>query len=482
MNLPRITLLGSHERALREHLESHEERHERAAAILFRRIDRSAGSLSKSTRYLSVDVVPFDSTWITDSSEGHVAFKLSVLRELFRRCEEEDLVFSFAHNHPNGPQEFSSQDDENEACLLDAISNRNGLDSQLVALLLCEGKWFARVSTGNTGSKPVPVRHISILGDSTEIHLHAGARTLPSQVFARQEAAFGKPFVEMLSSLRVAVVGAGGTGSAVATLLARAGVGELVIIDNDKLEETNLNRVKGARRCDVGRPKVSVLVDYLKAVDLPTSITGIEAFIDQSPEAIDALSTSDVVFGCTDDQLGRRTLNVAAYFYGLALIDIGLGGVIKVDADGHGILHSHFGRVSVVLPESGECLFCQRILQDERIRYDEAKRQNPELSAAEAKERYLQGGGEQAPGVGPFTSATADFAVATLFDLIRPYRKFPTAVRRDYYEIDFVKMSIRSREPFDNHACEFCGRRSFLGKREAFRLGMPALGKVSENA
>jgi hypothetical protein len=63
-----------------------------------------------------------------------------------------------------------------------------------------------------------------------------------------EEAAFGKPFNQMLQSLRVAVIGLGGTGSPVATLLARSGVGELVLIDGDRLEASNLNRVRGYRR------------------------------------------------------------------------------------------------------------------------------------------------------------------------------------------------------------------------------------------
>nr|WP_287301218.1 ThiF family adenylyltransferase [Mesorhizobium sp.] len=72
----------------------------------------------------------------------------------------------------------------------------------------------------------------------------------------RQEAAFGEPFNEKLRSLRVAIVGGGGTGSSVATLVARAGVGELIIIDGDLLEDSNLNRVRGYRRRDVGESKL----------------------------------------------------------------------------------------------------------------------------------------------------------------------------------------------------------------------------------
>ena len=54
---------------------------------------------------------------------------------------------------------------------------------------------------------------------------------------------------------RAVVVGAGGTGSAVATLLARAGVGELIIIDGDDLAGSNMNRVRGYQAKDIGKNK-----------------------------------------------------------------------------------------------------------------------------------------------------------------------------------------------------------------------------------
>jgi len=92
-------------------------------------------------------------------------------------------------------------------------------------------------------------------------------------------------------------------------------------------------------------------------------------------------------------------------------------------------------------------------------------------------ERYLTGGGEQAPGVGPFTGAVADYGVATLFDLIRPFRRFPPEMRRDFFKIDFVKMELNSNQRKDNQDCVYCGTRDYLLVSERYRLNRPALGK-----
>jgi len=99
------------------------------------------------------------------------------------------------------------------------------------------------------------------------------------------------------------------------------------------------------------------------------------------------------------------------------------------------------------------------------------------MAATEARERYLVGGGDQAPGVGPFTSAVADYGVATLFDLIKPFRKFPAELRRDLFKLDFVKMELRSNEQKNDLECVYCRQKDYLMLREKYRLNRPALGK-----
>ena len=64
--------------------------------------------------------------------------------------------------------------------------------------------------------------------------------------------------VYTVNGVRVGVVGAGGTGSAVIEQLARLGVGELVIFDDDTIDETNLTRIHGATVADVGRAKAEL--------------------------------------------------------------------------------------------------------------------------------------------------------------------------------------------------------------------------------
>lgn len=478
MSKPRITLLDSQEEYLRNQLQSHPSGHERAAIVLFRRLVRPVSGLEDSDRYIAVKVIPFESEWVTSSSSSHISFELKYLREVFRQCDDESLVLGFVHNHPGGFPDFSDVDEENERTLLSALINRNGLDIHFVAMLWTNQTWKARVRSGHTPDISQDVRHVLVLGQSLKMFDFEKA-AVEEEIAARQAAAFGQPFVEKLRSLRIGVVGAGGTGSPTIMLLARAGVSELVVVDHDNLEKSNLNRVRGAGVSDVGKNKARILQDAVTKLQLPTKIAAIESLVDQDPIALDAVSSCDVVFGCTDDQIGREILNTALYVYAQAYIDVGLGGQVAEDVERQPYLRYHFGRVSTILPENGECLFCQGVIKDTWIQHQYALRENPHMAEEEARARYLEGGGEQAPGVGPFTGAVADYGVATLFDLIKPFRKFPDEIRRDFFKIDFVRMELRSSQEKNDPNCVYCRCREYLLVREKYRLNRPMLGKAN---
>ena len=480
MNSPRLTLLGTQHEELVEYLEAHPDNHERGAIVLFRRLHISVEGLTDSDRYLAKEVIYFDATWINSSSPIHFDFKLAPLREVFRRCEEENLVFGFVHNHPQGKTSFSTKDDENEQTLLTALKNRNGENITFVSMLWVNRGWEARIRTGIEPETAIPVRHTLVTSPQLQIFGYQDSSDHHSEVHARGAAAFGKPFVDKIKSLRVGIVGTGGTGSPLATLGARAGIGELVLIDDDELDRSNLNRVRGLAVKDVGDKKALKLKEYIDSIGLEAKVAVCDAKIDEDPLALDALASCDVVFGCTDDFVGREVMNIALYAYAQTFIDLGLGGRIIDDETGQPVLRYHFGRISTIMPESGQCLFCQGVIRDEWIQTQLARRENPDITKKELKERYLVDGGEEAPGIGPFTSATADFALATLFDLIKPFRRYPLEIRRDMFQVDFVKMELSSHQTKRDTQCPYCEQHKFLLMKEQFRLRRPLLGKRKE--
>ncbi len=79
--------------------------------------------------------------------------------------------------------------------------------------------------------------------------------------FSRTELLIGKEAVDKLKNSKVAVFGIGGVGSYAVEGLVRAGVGKLVLVDDDCICLTNLNRQLHATRKTVGKPKVEVMKD-----------------------------------------------------------------------------------------------------------------------------------------------------------------------------------------------------------------------------
>ena len=77
--------------------------------------------------------------------------------------------------------------------------------------------------------------------------------------FSRSEMLLGTEAIEKLKNSRIAVFGVGGVGGYAVEALARSGVGELHLIDNDDVSLTNINRQIIALHSTVGQPKVDVM-------------------------------------------------------------------------------------------------------------------------------------------------------------------------------------------------------------------------------
>ena len=97
--------------------------------------------------------------------------------------------------------------------------------------------------------------------------------------FARQSALpeIGRSGLQRLQSAKIAVVGTGGVGSAAAYFLASLGLGQLTLIDQDIVEETNLHRLLGFDQGDLHRPKAEVLS---RKIDLSHPWTRTEAIVE----------------------------------------------------------------------------------------------------------------------------------------------------------------------------------------------------------
>lgn len=179
--------------------------------------------------------------------------------------------------------------------------------------------------------------------------------------FDRQIRLFGCAGQEELSHAQVAVVGAGGLGSAVIQQLAHLGVGELRIIDDDVVEESNLNRLIGATPQDAVEraTKVAVMARMVTAIDPGIAVRIWREHL-QTDDALAAIRECSHVFGCLDNDGPRLILTELCSAYEIPYIDLASG------VDGGPPL-AYGGRVFVSTNSAG-CLSCYGELNPEEVR------------------------------------------------------------------------------------------------------------------
>ncbi len=104
----------------------------------------------------------------------------------------------------------------------------------------------------------------------------------------RTELLLGYGAVKRLSDAHVAVFGVGGVGGFAVEALARAGVGEITLVDSDEVSDSNVNRQIIALSSTVGRTKVDVMKDRIKDINPDASVHAVKLFYsEQTRESFD---------------------------------------------------------------------------------------------------------------------------------------------------------------------------------------------------
>jgi molybdopterin/thiamine biosynthesis adenylyltransferase len=179
---------------------------------------------------------------------------------------------------------------------------------------------------------------------------------------ARLNAAFGQEAAARLRHATVAIIGAGGSGSAAIETLARAGVGRLIIVDPERIAESNLERVHGSDPSHVKREltKVALAREHVHAIDPTCEVVGLVGSLPQDA-VIDAVITADVVLGCTDQQHSRLAISDLAVRFLVPAIDCGVA------------LEGADGKVSGQIVQlvrclaADPCVLCRGMISPQRV-------------------------------------------------------------------------------------------------------------------
>ncbi|WP_245491004.1 MULTISPECIES: ThiF family adenylyltransferase [unclassified Mesorhizobium] len=336
------------------------------------------------------------------------------------RAEDECCSLILIHSHPGGFLEFSGVDDDSDQSAIGSLfggwSGEPPPAGHGSAIMVASGRIRARLYDPTMRSTPIP--DVTVVGDDI-LHWKDDQPERPAVM------AFGSGMTNELAQLRAGVIGVSGTGSIIAEQAARMGFGALTLVDFDRIEHRNLNRILGSSLEDAigGELKVNAVSreisrhrDQILLQLVPTSI--------MTREAVLATASCDILFSCVDSAEGRHFVDLIAQAFVIPLIDMGVTIPTRRQRNGNPAIAELMGRIDYVQP-FGSTLGSRQVFTPALLRAEYLARADPDAYAQELKEGYIKGTLEEAPSVISLNMRAASSAMLEFVARMFPFRHEP---------------------------------------------------------
>ena len=357
------------------------------------------------------------------------------LNGLAALCEANRIGAVLCHSHPTDSP-YSPSDDHGEHRVFETLRRFMPIDAPTASLLFSPDSVAGRVWLPNR-STPVDLSEIVILGRYTQRinpSVVPGSVHFDAQLYDRQVRAFGVDGQGLIGRAKVGVVGVGGTGSAAAEQLVRLGVPDIVLVDPDSYERSNLTRVYGSFDSTGRSPwwrrqrclrKVDVVASHLRKIAPAARIRTVAKSVVE-PQAAAILRDRDVILLCTDDHWGRAIVNQLAYQYLIPTINVGTSLRGK-----NGNLQHAVGVLDVLRPDQ-PCLWCKQALSAAQIAVESMPQEDRQ---ARVQEGYVEGVDTPAPSVVSITTNLASQAVTVFLQLLTDFMGDTGEISRLNYDV-----------------------------------------------
>lgn len=408
---------------------------------------RPAEAGSRARRRLVVQALePVPDAAYTVRAPARASLTPEFMHDIVNRARAAGTGIALLHTHPspNPLEGFSSIDDAGEMPLATYFKGRLPGQTNVAGVMTSRSLHLRALGCGAL---------LDAVGVGTAVRRYA--EPLDPQAdprYDRQVRAFGEAGQHRLRASRVAVVGTGGTGSFIAQQLAHLGVGQLLLVDHDTVDTTNLNRLMGATPPDVGRPKVAVASKAVSAINPSVRVEGVIGDVVDEDIAAKLLEV-DFIFGCTDSMASRAVINQIAYQYLIPAIDMGVAIHVR---DGH--IASVTGRVQMLSPGLG-CLVCADGIDGQQVRWEL-------MSPAQRRaDPYFENASVPQPAVMPLNGTVTSAAVTMFLSAVTGY---PGDARLLHY--DGLRGSMRPQVLTPRHRCIVCSGEGALARGNAWTL------------
>ena len=360
---------------------------------------------------------------------GNVSFESAYLARVVRQACQTKTGVAFMHSHPTtGWQEMSPTDIIAERDRIAPPSRAAGLP--LLGLTVGEdGVWSARFWHWN-GQKFERVRcdKVRTVGRRLGLSVHPSSVTpvVSSDRLRRTVDTWGPDQHATLSRLRMGVVGLGSVGCVIAEALARIGMTDILLVDADRVEEHNLDRLLYASTKDIGRYKVDLVAKHLRrsATASRFHVDARRAWI-QERDAYEAALDCDVLFAAVDRPLPKDLLNHIAYVHCIPVV---FGG-IRVAKKSDGTLGDASWSVVHASPGS-RCLRCDgQYTTSDVVMERDGSLDDPTYVVGDASETHVSGN----ENVFPFSASLGSSMVLEMLRSILHEPWWPPAPTKWHY-------------------------------------------------
>lgn len=272
----------------------------------------------------------------------------------------EGLVFMHAHPGGGGWQPLNDTDRRAEASIANLAREITGLPLVGMTLATGDGSWSSRVWDRGRGRDVscTPCESVRVIGSTLRVSFNDDLRPppRPQRTQRRTVHAWGERVQADLARLRVLVAGAGSVALYIVESLARTGIEHIAVMDFERVEFVNLDRLHAATALDalLRRPKIDVARRILRQA--ATAEKPVHELFETSvcePAGLEALLDFDVIFSCLDRPWPRHVLNTVAYADLIPVVDGGL----RLDPLPAGGLRNAVWR-SQVVTDGRPCLVC----------------------------------------------------------------------------------------------------------------------------
>jgi len=446
-----VTFVGTDYEILKSHLFRVEDNREEAAFLI-----AGYSETDHKVNLLVREVIPVADSGFVEKGYAGLTIDPEFMMPILKRCRNKKLSVILVHSHPfsSNSATFSSIDDYGERVLMPKIQERIP-ERHHAAMVFGRSSIDARIwKSGKRGSEPVDI--VKIVGENVEEIYPSSSRLYAemsiAETYDRQILAFGRESQSRIQRTVVAIVGVGGIGSQVFQNLAHLGVGKIIAIDNDIIEESNRSRIVGSRIDDVKykTPKTEVMKRLGKEINPKLETVAVSGSVNDLSIAL-KLREAGVIFCCTDTLTSRMVLNRIAYQYLIPVIDTGL----DIQCSEHGKIRVAAGRVMSILPD-GPCLECMGLLDAKTIQQELAQIERGETPHYS----YISGFSVEAPSVISLNGVVASLAVNSFLNLLTG---FEGKVQRTYQMYNVLEGTVKLYEMKAEVNCTLCKEVKALG-------------------